>query len=60
MSAFGFSPKDEVVYAIETLAKEERLRGKNPRQIIESIMEAATYGIDAALYDLRDEKVSDA
>lgn len=60
MSAFGYYPKDAVVSAIEELAEEERKRGKNPRQIVESIMEAATYGIDAALYNLSDEKAGDA
>lgn len=56
MSAFGFHPKDEVVSAIEELAKEERLRGKTTRQIVESIMEATAYGIDAVLYNLSDEE----
>lgn len=57
MSAFGFLEKDNVVDAIEVLAKFERERGKTPRQIVESILEATTYGLNSALYELRDEKV---
>lgn len=57
MSAFGYYEKDEVVEAIGMLAKQERERGKTPREIVESIMEATTYGINTALYELRDEKV---
>jgi len=57
MSAFGFYEKDSVVDAIETLAKAERDRGKTPKQVVESIMEAMTYGISSALYEVRDEKV---
>jgi len=57
MSAFGFYEKDEVVEAISMLAKQERERGKSPREIVESIMEATTYGINIALYELKDEKV---
>lgn len=60
MSAFGFWEKDNLVDAIEVLAKFERERGKTPRQIVESIMEASTYGINSALYELRDEKVDGA
>ena len=57
MSAFGNYEKDNIVDAIEILAKSEYNEGKSPRQIIESIMEAVTYGITSALFDLRDEKV---
>ena len=57
MGAFGFTPKDDVVDAIETLAKEEALRGKTPREIVESIMEAATYGIDCALLGMSNHTV---
>lgn len=60
MSAFGFWEKDNVVDAIETLAKFERERGKTPRQIVESILEATTYGLNSSLYELRDEKVAGA
>lgn len=60
MSAFGFWEKDNVVEAIEVLAKFERERGKTPRQIVESILEATTYALDSALYELREEKVDGA
>ena len=57
MSAFGFYEKDNLVGAIELLAEKERERGKTPKQVVESIMEAMTYGISSALYEVRDERV---
>lgn len=57
MSAFGWIPKDEVVEAIEKLAEEEALLGRSPREIVESIMDAATCGINQALLKLKDQKV---
>jgi hypothetical protein len=57
MSAFGFYEKDNLVDAIELLANRERERGKTPKQVIESIVEAMTCGISSALYEMRDEKV---
>lgn len=57
MSAFGFSPKDEVVDAIKLLAEEEFKRGKTPKEIIESIMDATMCGIRYSSFDLKDEKV---
>ena len=53
MSAFGFYEKDEVVESIKVLAEVERKNGKNPREVIESIMEAVTCGLDSALYDMQ-------
>ena len=57
MSAFGFTPKDDVVDAIETLAKEEFARGKTPREIVESIMDAVTCGLDRSLAELSRQNV---
>ncbi|MBL0320644.1 MAG: hypothetical protein IPP74_15320 [Alphaproteobacteria bacterium] len=57
MSAFGWIPKDEVVEAIERLAEEEALLGRSPREIVESIMDATTCGINQALLKLKDQKV---
>ena len=45
MSAFGYTPKDDVVEAIETLAKAEHDRGKTPREIVESVLEASMCGL---------------
>jgi undecaprenyl pyrophosphate synthase len=52
MSAFGYTPKDDVVEAIETLAKAEHDRGKTPREIVESVLEASMCGLDRALADM--------
>jgi hypothetical protein len=52
MSAFGNFEKDEVVEAIKALAKSELEKGKTPREIITSIMEATTYGIDSVMFEL--------
>lgn len=52
MSAFGNHDKDEVVEAIKTLAKSEHEKGKTPREVVTSIMEAVTYGLDSAMFDL--------
>jgi hypothetical protein len=45
MSAFCNWHKDEVVYAIEELFKSEASNGNSVPDILESIMEAVTYGI---------------
>jgi hypothetical protein len=58
MSAFGYIPKDDVVDAIKELASAENERGANPREVVESIMEAVAYGINSALYELGDQKVN--
>jgi hypothetical protein len=58
MSAFGYIPKDDLIDAIKHLASAESERGANPREIVESIMEAVTYGIDSALCELGDQKVN--
>lgn len=52
MSAFGNFEKDEVVEAIKALAISEREKGKTPREIVTSIMEAVTYGLDTVMSDL--------
>lgn len=59
MSAFGWTPKDEVVDAIERLAEEETMLGRSPREIVESIMEATMCGINQALFKLKDKKVDE-
>lgn len=58
MSAFGYIPKDDLVDAIKELASAENQLGANPREIVESIMEAVSYGINSALYELGDQKVN--
>jgi len=60
MSAFGNYEKDAVVAAIRELAEKEFELNKTPREIIASILEATTYGIDNALYGLRHQKVDSA
>ena len=57
MSAFGSYEKDGLVDAIKTLAEAEFALNKTPREIIASIMEATSYGINDALYGLRHMKV---
>ena len=52
MSAFGNYEKDEVVEAIKALAKSEREKGKTPREVVTSIMEAVTYGIDTIMFEM--------
>jgi len=60
MSAFDNYEKDEIVEAIKLLAEKEFLLNKTPREIIASIMEATTYGINDVLYGLRHQKVDKA
>lgn len=60
MSAFGNYEKDAVVAAIRELAEKEFALNKTPREIIASILEATTYGMDNALYGLRHMKVDEA
>lgn len=60
MSAFGNYEKDNIVDAIKLLAEKEFELNKTPREIIASIMEATSYGINDALYGLRHMKVDDA
>jgi hypothetical protein len=57
MSAFDLNEKDDVVEAIKNLAEFESNRGKTPREILQSIMEAVNYSIDSVMYDLRNERV---
>lgn len=52
MSAFGFYEKDEAVETIRILAEELTKQGKSPRETINSIMEAVSYGIDLAMYNI--------
>ena len=52
MSAFGNHEKDALVSAIKALAEKEFESNKNPREIIASIIEATSYGIDDVLYGL--------
>lgn len=53
MSAFDFFEKDEVVESIKTLAKEEKNRGKETPEIVNSIMEAVNYGLTEVLWEER-------
>jgi hypothetical protein len=57
MSTFAYIPKDNVVNAIKMLASAENERGASPREVVESIMEAVTYGIDSALCEMKYQKV---
>lgn len=59
MSAFENYEKDEIVAAIMALSEKEFESGKTPREIIESVMEATSYGINSALYGLRHMKVDE-
>lgn len=57
MSAFDNYEKDEVVDAIKNLVKDQNNKGKSPREIVKTVMEVVTYGLDVALYDLKDKQV---
>jgi hypothetical protein len=49
MSAFDNYTKDEVVSAITDLARDEFFNGQSVPAVVESIMEAVTYGITRAM-----------
>lgn len=55
MSAFGDYIKDNVVDAIVELAESEKQKGKTTREIIQSINEVMTYGVDTVLFKLLEE-----
>lgn len=49
MTCFGWVPKDDVVRAIEVLAKEEHMRGRTAQEILESLLDATGFGIKYAM-----------
>lgn len=55
MSAFDNYDKDNVVDAIESLARAEQESGATPREIVESIMKTVSYGLDRVMYELTEK-----
>lgn len=52
MSAFGLWEKDNLIDAIEVLAAYEAALGQSQSDVIRSILEVVTYGIDKHLKNL--------